>query len=151
MSMPTEWVESLFARLSATYGNRFSRMWEAVDAEAVKSVWAETLGSIDPKSVRHALDNLPPTYPPTVMEFRALCLSSPVLAPLPMLTADPIAPAEAARIAKAAKSALAMDGSPTAWADRLRAREEAGERLTQAQRDMWRAALRRKTAQKGAA
>ena len=31
---------------------------------------------------------------------------------------------------------------PKGWAWRLKAREESGERLTKAQRDMWRAALR---------
>jgi len=32
--------------------------------------------------------------------------------------------------------------NPKAWAWRLRAREAAGDRLTKAQRDMWRSALR---------
>jgi len=32
-------------------------------------------------------------------------------------------------------------GDPKAWAEALKQREEAGERLTLAQRDMWRAAL----------
>lgn len=144
MSMPSEWVEALFRRLLGVYGNRFTRMWgdlgeAGVTPEQVKAIWARELGSITPEQIRHALDHLPESSPPTVLEFRRLCLQAPVMAPpaLPAPKADPAAVAQAVGRAMAAPA----QHDPKGWARRLLARVEAGERLPIAHVQMARQAL----------
>ena len=51
------------------------------------------------------------------------------------------------RIEEAIKASLAEPKDPMAWAKRLREREEAGERLSAVQQEMWRDALSRKSAE----
>lgn len=145
MSMRNEWVEALFRRLLGVYGSRFTRMWgdlgdAGVTADEVKAIWARELGSITPEQIRHALDHLPESSPPTVLEFRRLCLQAPVMAPpaLPAPKANPAAVAAAVQRAMAGPGQL----DPRAWARRLLARVEAGERLPHAQVQAARRALR---------
>lgn len=63
----------------------------------------------------------------------------------------PLQPHERAAVIRRAREAVGRIGAagardPKQWARDLRAREEAGERLTIAQRDSWRYALRSETA-----
>lgn len=68
------WIERLFARFLALYGERFSRMWANADLAEVKATWADRLGGFQGESLAHALkacDERP--YPPTLPEFLGLC------------------------------------------------------------------------------
>jgi hypothetical protein len=144
MSMPVEWVESLFRRFLGVYGNRFTRMWDGVDPEIVKATWSEELGRINPEAIRYALEHLPETNPPTVLEFRRLCLAAPQPATLPpQLPAPPADPARLAKeLAPLREAIQRRSENPREWAEKLRARERACERLTPAQRQAWRDAIR---------
>ena len=147
-SLPEAWVERIFATMRATYGAAFDRQWECPPGVApedhgrqLKAHWGRELARYQqaPDAIRHGLDNLPP-HPPNLVEFRAACNRRPEQAQLAL----PPAKADPGRVA-AELSRMRMAGGsddPKAWAWRLRDRENAGERLTIAQRDMWRAALR---------
>jgi len=142
MSLPSAWVDRLFAKLTVTYGQRFLGLYAGLDLTAVKDDWAAELSGYDknPDALRHALENLPADRPPNVLEFRQLCRNVPVKAS-PALTHA--APADPAKVAAAMSRMTKPDsGHPRAWAWRLRERERNGAQLSKAQRDFWREALR---------
>lgn len=145
MSLPAAWVDRLFSRLSLRYGEAFTRQYAGMDMATVKADWAECLGFMAsrPDAIAYGLERLE-EWPPHALRFKSLCL--PALAEtrqqLPALPAPPVDPAKAAAAVAVFKSALAeRETDLRAWARRLRAREQAGERLTIAQRDAWREAL----------
>lgn len=138
--LPPAWVDSLFARLAVRYGQEWLRKWEGLDIAAVKADWAEELAPLaqNPDAIKHGLSNLPERAP-SVTQFRAICNLRPdIVKALPAPKADPERVREA--LAKLRPTKTQAD-SPKGWAWRLKAREESGERLTKAQRDMWRGAL----------
>lgn len=150
--LPEEWVDTIFMALRATYGVAFDRQFEPPTGSDeneskrfylnIKAWWKRDLAPAiaAPHTIRYALDHLP-AKAPNLIEFKALCWQAP---PLPRqgqienkVRADPSRVA-----AEMAKMRQVQETSPKAWAYRLKEREEEGDRLTQAQRDMWRAALR---------
>ena len=79
MQLPDSWVKSLFARLQVRYGSAWNRMWDGVDMDAVMADWADELGGFanNPDAIKRALANLPPDRPPTLGQFRAICIGAP--------------------------------------------------------------------------
>jgi hypothetical protein len=146
MPLPDSWVDSLFARLQVRYGSAWTNLWQGIDPAAVKADWAEELAGFEsnPAAIKHALDNLPPDRPPMSARFKALCLNRPEPMPkqLPAPKADD---AIVKAVVAAVKPSAGSD--PKAWAYELRRRDRLGDRLTKAQRDMWRAALGAETAE----
>lgn len=138
--LPDAWVDSIFARLAVRYGSAWTRMWEGLDIAAVKADWASELGyyAQHPDGISHALKNLP-DRPPSVSQFRELCRGAPT--PPPPALPAPKANPEAASVLRAAGASL-VRRSDRSWAEAMRAREMACERLTLFQRSAWRAALR---------
>lgn len=141
MSLPIDWIEALFKRFLGLYGNRFTRMWEGLDIEDVKQSWARELSGVRGDAIKYAIEHLPESMPPTVLEFRKLCHQAPApnqaLLPGPKLDRD-----EAAKRAKDLRIQIGSDVSDgRAWARRLLARAEAGERLPVAHVQMARQAL----------
>ena len=75
-SLPSEWVERLFLRFQAIYGNRMTTMWGDVPMSEVKAVWADALGGYDGEDLRRALAACQAAYqdfPPTLPQFAGLC------------------------------------------------------------------------------
>lgn len=135
-----DWVERIFEALSVAYGTRFVSQYGTTPPESVKRHWASVLDGFTSGHVKHALDNLPPDHPPNAMQFRALGRGRPL--PEPVKELPPVkAQAETVARAMAAVAPMRAKQSPKAWAWALKAREERGERITQAQRTMWRTAL----------
>jgi hypothetical protein len=143
MPMQADWVDAIFVRLGLAYGARFLAQYEGMPPDAVKTSWAHTLDGIGSRGIAHALAHLNPDYPPNAMQFRALCMAAPGLADTTKRLEGP-APTAAtvARVARAAE-VLRKPKDPRAWAHALKAREEAGEKLSQVQREAWRTALNR--------
>lgn len=79
MSLPSQAVDRLFARLQATYGRDFTSKFEGVEVNAVKSSWAHELSGFANhlQSLAWALENLPERAP-NVIEFRNLARRAPV-------------------------------------------------------------------------
>ena len=140
-SLPDAWVARIFDKLSVTYGSAWVRKWEGVDGAQVRADWGHELRGFQqsPNAIKHALEHLPPAEPPTVLQFRDLCLKAPQFSP----KALPAPPADPAVVAKAREAAKTIGGrADRAWAHALKAREERGDRLSIAQKVMWRDALR---------
>lgn len=138
MTLPIKAVDRLFERLGATYGASWTRQWDAVPINDVKSAWAHELSSYSHRlqALAWALENLPDRCP-NAIEFRNLCRMAPAPeAPrLPEPKADPERlAAELAKLANIREKAVDAQGhtvkiDPKAWAHRIIARHEAGERL----------------------
>ena len=142
MSLPALWVNKIFEKLTLVYGHDFLRRWEGLDMRSVKADWAEELSGlhVNPDAIAHGLAHLPPGQPPTVLQFRALCISRPD--PSAKRLGAPRATDEkvAAAIEKA-KLSIPASRMNLEWAHSLRKREQMCDRLTAAQRAMWREAL----------
>lgn len=75
MALHRRFVDEIHARLLVRYGSKWLNLWAGVPEDAVKADWSEQLAAVTPAGVRFALDNLPDDYPPTVGQFRALCIT----------------------------------------------------------------------------
>jgi len=108
-SLPKEWIEKIFERMSLTYGSRFTSMWAAVDAEKLKAHWARELGGFAevPEAIGHALDHMPDDRPPTLPEFRKLCCNAPRKLP-PLLEGPKPDLARVKALFEKAKASIAM-------------------------------------------
>lgn len=143
MSLPLPWVDRIFDKLLLVYGRDFTGRWEGSPLSSVKTDWAHELSGFEhhPECIKHALQSLPASKPPTVYEFRNLCVSAPRAAKfeLPAPPADPVFVAAIAQKLRvvAEKPAHGMKE----WAYRLQARDKAGESINANQRRCYRAAL----------
>ena len=87
-------IDALFERLTATYGRRFTSMYDGIDPQSVKTAWATELdywGSQEGlESIAWALKNLPED-PPNPIQFKKLVRSAPPpeVPRLPEPKADP--------------------------------------------------------------
>lgn len=145
--LPSEWVDRIFAKLTARFGRDFLGRWEGVELDVVKADWAEELAGLQkrPDAIKYALDNIG-GKPPMVEDFKALCNRAPVdaILRLPSPKANPDVIEKAAQLARAAL--LQRRGDPL---DTLRALAEAdardgtyrGNKVTMAQRETYRQAL----------
>lgn len=77
MNLPSQSVDSLFARMQIRYGSGWTRMWEGVDIAAVKAEWAYELGGVPSEAILYALEYMPHDKPPTVKQFATLCHRAP--------------------------------------------------------------------------
>ena len=145
MSMPITWVEKIFLKLSLVYGRDFTGRYEGVSLADVKTDWAHELSGFEnhPDSIKHALQHLPVSKPPTVYEFRNLAASAPRMANLE-LPRPPQDPAIVAIIKAGLKPLAENDGKE--WARRLQRRHVACERLNSYQIMSYRMALGIKSA-----
>lgn len=151
-SLPDAWVERIWQAMRATYGASFDRQWECPagadpveHVRSMKAFWARELRGFqqNPQAIGHALDHLPP-HPPNLVEFRSLCIRRPD----PSVKALPAPKADPARVAAALSKLRGMQSSaPKAWAWALRERELGGDKLSPAQRMMWREAIGAEVAQ----
>lgn len=96
MSMPLDWVDRIFDKLTLTYGQSFLNRWRDIDLNSVKSDWMHELSGFEraPHAIAWALTNLPES-PPTVIQFKAIAR----LAPSPQVQALPEPKADPARLA----------------------------------------------------
>lgn len=84
-TLPSAWVEKIFARLQGIYGREFTGqfstgMVNGIDAglENAKATWAEELGSFVkwPEAIAYALEHLPERVP-NCIKFKELCRNAP--------------------------------------------------------------------------
>jgi len=139
-SLDSRWVDAIHAKLLVRYGSQWLNLWAGVSPELVKADWAKELAPYGPHpgAIKHAFENLPADKPPTVAQFKLLCRNSPRMAP-PALPAPVVNPEIVAAVKKAFTPKVTQAKE---WAHRLRRREQLLERLTAAQRTMWREALK---------
>ena len=138
----SEWVAAILAKLTARYGRDFLGRWEGVEISVVKDDWADELAGLQsrPEAIRYALENLG-AKSPNVSEFRDLCRRAPD-APKPSLPAPEVNPAAVARAVAMANAAFNTPVDRLARQREYMEMELRGERISPAQRDFWRRALR---------
>lgn len=116
--LPPEWVDRIIMRLQAHYGA------EAY-SDADRLAWGRGLASLSahPSRIKDVLASLEP-MPPDIEQFLALCMPPP----------------KAATVQPKPRQAVPVG---LAWAYGLKAREEAGHKLTAYLRYCWRHALKK--------
>lgn len=141
MSLPIEWVEKIFKKLSVTYGREFLGRYEGIPLIDVKTDWAHELSGFEnhPEAIKHALLNLNPSKAPTVYEFRNVCAGAPKMAAVE-LPRPPQDPAIVAAIVKGIKEKEVVNGMKD-WAHNLKQRHDAGIKLNMNQIRCYKAAL----------
>lgn len=73
-AVPVTWVEKLFGRLEALYGNKFVDMWRGTNVAQVKQLWAEEMGKLSPEEMKRGYAALMSRdWPPSLPEFLKLC------------------------------------------------------------------------------
>lgn len=142
MALADSLVDRIHTRLLVRYGGGWLRMWDGIPPEAVKADWAETLDGLSASQVQRGLENLPHEWPPTAGAFRELCIDT---RPQPYVRLNP-PKADPGRVAAECEKLqhLKSTARPLDWARSLEEREKAGESLTMAQRQAWRAATKSK-------
>ena len=148
MSLPLQAVDRLFDRLTATYGRQFLNMYEGMNSNAIKTIWAHELGGYTQRmgDIAWALENLPERAP-NAIELRNLCRKAPTPdnIPLPAPPADPgRVRAELAKLRPmVAAAASAGANRNIEWARRIVGRYEGGEKVNALPLQMAREALAR--------
>lgn len=77
MPLDPSWIDALFARFEAMYGQQFVDKWKNVDIAMVKQEWADALHGMDREIIKAALQACREnnTFPPSSPEFYQLCRS----------------------------------------------------------------------------
>lgn len=74
---PISWVEKLFDRMQALYGNKFIDMWRDTNIDLVKKLWAEEMGKLSADELKRGYAGLMARdWPPTLPEFVKACKPS---------------------------------------------------------------------------
>ena len=134
MSLPIEWVEKIFMKLTLIYGRDFVSRWEGIKLTDVKTDWAHELSGFQEhhQAIAYALQNMPPSKPPTVLEFKAIARRAPLpeLKQLAEPKADPERlAAEFAKLSKAHKESVPRK-DPKAWAHRILEKARTGQKVS---------------------
>jgi hypothetical protein len=132
MSLPLQWVDRIFDKLTLTYGQAFLSRWRDIDLNAVKSDWAHELAVFEraPNAIAFALSNLS-EKPPSVADFKALCRQAPAteVVALSEPAADPERMrAEISKLA-ALKTTTVRQGNRD-WAHRILDRQKSGQKIS---------------------
>jgi len=87
---PEEGLDYIFAYMQGVYGASFTRHWEQVDPELVRSVWQKELGRFLTYRplLDYALAQLPPAMPPSAIAFRNTCNAGPAIPVKPLVRID---------------------------------------------------------------
>lgn len=84
---PEEGLDYIFGYMSAVYGASFTRHWEQVDPELVRSVWRKELGKFltYKPSLEYAIEQLPVSMPPSAIAFKKACNAGPEIPAKPVM------------------------------------------------------------------
>lgn len=73
-AVPRLWVERLFAKMAAFYGDKFANMWRGANIEEVQKAWAVEMHKLANAQLKAGVDSLTALpKPPTLPEFLNLC------------------------------------------------------------------------------
>ncbi len=139
-------TEAVFAKLLLVYGNKFVQFLSGQDIGTVKRHWAHELRGLQASDVAYGMTVLPADFVPNVLQFKAACQRAPVEA-LRAIAGPPVSPERVKRVLErmhAATQHLRGGGvlaDPKAWAWKLIARHDAGERIPSCHLRMARDAL----------
>ena len=129
MSLPIEWVEKLFAKLTLNYGVDFLNRYKGIPLVDVKTDWSEELGRLDGAAIVFALGSLP-DRPPTAQQFRNLCLQAPSAVEVPKLEMPKANPEMAKLVMEKLAQAPTSPVDNRAWAKTILRDVQGGLRRT---------------------
>lgn len=145
-------IDALFERLTATYGRRFTSMYDGIDPQSVKTAWATELDYWGSKeglaSIAWALENLPED-PPNPIQFKKLVRSAPPpeVPRLPEPKADPERlKAELEKLGAVVGEMKKSTGPNLDWARRIVVKHKGGLKVPSAVLKMAREALNERSA-----
>lgn len=149
MSLPSKWIDKIFEKLTLVYGRDFTAKYDNISIIDVKSEWCDLLGGFydQPEAIAFALDHLPDTRAPNVLEFRSLCRQSPrhssALLPAPKADRSVVEDQLRKMASSAFKNPVNERGEVDhkRWAKRLKERHGKGEKLNLVQVNAYRKAL----------
>jgi hypothetical protein len=152
------WIERIFSKLTAIYGDEFTRNWRGIDSDEVKGEWASALGGFEAQDIAAALAECrAQPKAPNLPEFSAMCrrhMINRVKVDLPPLT--PEEKAAAAVVAEKVAEGMRANSDVKAgeywlngvlvtkyrtWAVNLLKREAAGEFIHLVSAEAWRTVL----------
>lgn len=112
MSLPQDWADRLFLRLSVRYGESFLGQYRNQDMAAVKADWADVLDGWErcPSAIAWALDSLPERAP-NAITFRNLCRAAPQAPQALQLLPPKADPQKVAEIVASARIGRSADPS----------------------------------------
>lgn len=142
--LPGTWVHRIWSTMRGNYGAEFDRAWQTPEGadplahvESLRQTWQRELRNFRnfPEAISYGLENLPPR-PPSLPEFRALCLRAPARAQ--PAQAPLLPPVERDRVRLAAELGRAVEllraRKPSACLLEMEAKVARGETLTPGQR-----------------
>jgi hypothetical protein len=149
-------IEAVFAKLLLVYGQRFVQSLSGQNIATIKRHWAHELRGMQASDIAYGLSVLPADFVPNVLQFKAACMRAPVEA-VARIAGPPASPERVRAVLERLQAATAhLRGGPglkdpKAWAWKLLARHEAGERIPSCHLQMARNALERELASKAQA
>jgi len=74
-AVPQDWIDSLFAKMSAMYGSKLSDMWRNSELAEVRKLWGVELAKLSRNELRAGVNAMTERFrfPPTLPEFCAAC------------------------------------------------------------------------------
>lgn len=127
-------IEAVFAKLLLVYGAaKLNATYRDQAIETVKRHWAHELRGMNASDIAYGLTVLPADFMPNVLQFKAACNRAPVQS-VRQLAGPPASPERVQAVLGRMQAATAHlrgcgERDPKAWAWKLLARQEAGERL----------------------
>lgn len=124
----SHWVDALFARLFARYGDAWLRKWDGVPPQAMKADWSAMLQPFQdrhPGALDYAIDNLP-QWPPNSDEFARICRNAPSQHRALEAPKGKRDPAKLQELLTGAAKAVTGHNPRAYLLERLEAREKAG-------------------------
>lgn len=70
--LPFHWVASILSKLQAIYLHKWTSAIEGIE-ELVVTEWSQALAGLSGEQIKLGLNNLPEGWPPSAIDFRALC------------------------------------------------------------------------------
>ena len=134
MNLSMTACDRVFSRLSAVYGDQWTKQWQGVPPQDVKEAWARELGKYAGRleAIAYALQNLPERAPNAV-QFRNLCRAAPApdVPALPTPEANPARMREElAKLGHVTGSKVQTTTGAMDWAPEIIARHAAGAKIT---------------------
>ena len=68
-------VLNIFKKFQAVYLNKWTSALGGIEEIAMKE-WGQILAGLEPEHIERGLNDLPKSWPPTVFEFKELCVGS---------------------------------------------------------------------------
>lgn len=75
--LPLSWVERMFAKFEDRFGTLWHQRYAGIPMPRVMQTWADDLADLSPEQIKRGVDSTRALkFPPTLPEFRDLCLQS---------------------------------------------------------------------------